>query len=135
MPVPVQDLATTDDYVRILDAPTVFPAGERFAYNNAGYVVLAALAEAATGETHDLVADLVCRPAGIRDTAFLRSDELPGRVAQGYLRPRAQGPTSSTCPSAGTGMVDSTPRSRTSMRSGRRSSPDASCARRRSRAW
>ena len=24
MPVPVQDLATTDDYVRILDAPTVF---------------------------------------------------------------------------------------------------------------
>ena len=87
MPVPVQDLATTDDYVRIYDAPTVFPAGERFAYNNAGYVVLAALAEAATGETfHDLVADLVCRPAGIRDTAFLRSDELPGRVAQGYLR-------------------------------------------------
>ncbi len=49
--------------------------------------MLAALAEAATGETfHDLVADLVCRPAGIRDTAFLRSDELPGRVAQGYLR-------------------------------------------------
>jgi CubicO group peptidase (beta-lactamase class C family) len=64
----------------------VFPAGERFAYNNAGYVVLALLAERATGvEFHDLVRTLVCEPAGMVDTAFLRSDELPGRAALGYL--------------------------------------------------
>ncbi len=57
-----------------------------FAYNNAGYVLLSLLAERATGvEFHDLVRTLVCEPAGMIDTAFLRSDELPGRAALGYL--------------------------------------------------
>ena len=87
MPVPVHELATTEQYLPALDGhDTVFPAGERFAYNNAGYVVLALLAERATGvEFHDLVRTLVCEPAGMIDTAFLRSDELPGRAALGYL--------------------------------------------------
>jgi CubicO group peptidase (beta-lactamase class C family) len=48
--------------------------------------VLALLAERATGVPFaDLVAQRVCGPAGMRDTAFLRSDELPGRAAVGYL--------------------------------------------------
>ena len=34
---------------------------------------------------HELVLERVCKPAGMRDTAFLRSDELPGRTALGYL--------------------------------------------------
>jgi CubicO group peptidase (beta-lactamase class C family) len=34
---------------------------------------------------HDLVDDLVVRPAGLTHTAFLRSDELPGDAAIGYL--------------------------------------------------
>ncbi len=87
MPVPVHELATTEQFLRVLDGhETVFPAGERFAYNNAGYVLLALLAERATGvEFHDLVRTLVCEPAGLVDTAFLRSDELPGRAALGYL--------------------------------------------------
>ncbi len=85
--VPVQELATTEQYVPALDGhETVFPAGEQFSYNNAGYVVLALMAERATGaELHDLVGTLVCEPAGMTDTAFLRSDELPGRAALGYL--------------------------------------------------
>jgi CubicO group peptidase (beta-lactamase class C family) len=85
--VPVHELATTEQYLRVLDGhPTVSPAGERFAYNNAGYVVLALLAERASGtDYHRLVTSLVCEPAGMVDTAFLRSDELPGRAALGYL--------------------------------------------------
>ena len=44
------DLAVLDGY------PTVFPAGERFAYCNGGYVVLALIAERASGTPfHDLV--------------------------------------------------------------------------------
>jgi CubicO group peptidase (beta-lactamase class C family) len=87
MPIPVHELATTEQYVRVLDGhATVFPAGERFAYNNGGYVVLALLAERASGVAfHELVRTLVCEPAGMVDTAFLRSDELPGRAARGYL--------------------------------------------------
>src|SRR6266508_3157027 len=34
---------------------------------------------------HELVRQRVCEPAGMRDTEFLRSDELPGRAALGYL--------------------------------------------------
>ena len=87
MPVPVHELATTEQYLPALDGyETVFPAGERFAYNNGGYVVLALLAERASGvDFHQLVRTLVCEPAGMVDTAFLRSDELPGRAALGYL--------------------------------------------------
>ena len=87
MPVSVHELATTEQFLRVLDGhATVSPAGTRFAYNNGGYVVLALLAERASGvDYHQLVHTLVCEPAGMRDTAFLRSDELPGRAARGYL--------------------------------------------------
>jgi CubicO group peptidase (beta-lactamase class C family) len=87
MPVPVHELATTEQYLAVLDGHgTKFPPGERFAYNNGGYVVLALIAER-TSEIpfHELVQKRVCEPAGMDDTAFLRSDELPGRAALGYL--------------------------------------------------
>ena len=87
MPVSVHQLATTEQFLPVLDGhATVSPAGERFAYNNGGYVVLALLAERASGvDYHQLVRTLVCQPAGMVDTEFLRSDELPGRAALGYL--------------------------------------------------
>lgn len=87
MPVPVHLLSTTEQYLMVLDGhEMVFRPGERFAYNNAGYVVLALLAERATGVAfYDLVRSHVTEPAGMVDTAFLRSDELPGRAARGYL--------------------------------------------------
>jgi CubicO group peptidase (beta-lactamase class C family) len=87
MPVSAHELATTEQFLPVLDGhETMFPAGERFAYNNGGYVVLALLAERASGrDFHELVRTLVCEPAGMVDTAFLRSDELPGRSALGYL--------------------------------------------------
>ncbi len=87
LPVPVHELVRTEQYLPVLDGrPAKFPPGERFAYCNSGYVVLALIAERASGVPFtDLVVDVVCRPAGMHDTAFLRSDELPGRAAQGYL--------------------------------------------------
>ncbi len=63
-----------------------FPTNERFAYCNGGYVVLALIAERASGVPFaDLIVQRVCVPAGMHDTAFLRSDELPGRASVGYL--------------------------------------------------
>ncbi len=87
LPVPVHELVTTEQWLPVLDGHgTVFRAGERFSYNNSGYLVLALLAERASGTPfHALVDTLVCEPAGMVDTAFLRSDELPGRAALGYL--------------------------------------------------
>ena len=87
MPVPVHELAATEQYLAVLDGyPTVFPPGERFSYCNGGYVVLALIAERTSGEPFpELVRRRVCEPAGMGDTEFLRSDELPGRAALGYL--------------------------------------------------
>lgn len=85
--VPAQQLATTEAYLAVLDGyPTKFTPGERFAYCNSGYVILALIAERVSGVPfHELVVQRVCEPAGMRDTAFLRSDELPGRAALGYV--------------------------------------------------
>ena len=87
MPVSVHELTTTEQFVAVLGGhETVAPAGERFAYNNGGYVVLALIAERASGvDFHELVRRRVTDPGGMTDTAFLRSDELPGRAALGYL--------------------------------------------------
>jgi CubicO group peptidase (beta-lactamase class C family) len=87
MPVPVHQLDTTESFVQVLDGyATKFSPDERFSYCNGGYVVLALLAERASKVPfHDLVAQRVLAPASMADTAFLRSDELPGRAAIGYL--------------------------------------------------
>lgn len=70
MPIPVHQLASTEQYVAVLDGrEPVFRAGERFTYNNGGYVVLALLAERASGlQFRQLVSTLVCEPAGMVDT-------------------------------------------------------------------
>lgn len=87
MKVPVHELATTEQFLKVLDGhPMKFEPGEKFVYCNGGYVVLALIAErVSTVPFHDLVDLRVIQPAGLHGTAFLRSDELPGRAAMGYL--------------------------------------------------
>jgi len=80
-------LVDAEDYLAVLDGfPTAFAPDERFAYCNGGFVVLAVLAERA-GATpyHQLVQERVLDRAGMVESAFLRSDRLPGRAATGYL--------------------------------------------------
>jgi CubicO group peptidase (beta-lactamase class C family) len=87
MTVPGNELATTEQYVAVLDGhPTKFPPGQKFSYCNGGFVVLALIAERVSGVPfHDLVLQRVCAPAGMVDTAFPRSDDLPGCAALGYV--------------------------------------------------
>ena len=50
MPVPVHQLASTEDYLSVLAGHRqVFAPGERFAYNNSAFVVLALIAERVSG--------------------------------------------------------------------------------------
>ena len=87
MPVPVHRLDSAEAYLAVLDGhPQVEPPGERFRYNNGGFVLLALMAERAAGVPYaDLVRRRVTEPAGMVDTSFVRSDEVPGGVATGYL--------------------------------------------------
>lgn len=87
LPVPVHTLDTTSGFLPVLDGfEQAFRPGERFAYNNGAYLVLALVAERASGRGyHDLVADEVFARAGMIGAAFLRSNELPADAALGYL--------------------------------------------------
>lgn len=85
--VPVHTLTSAEAFLPVLSGhPQVSAPGERFAYNNGAYVVLALVVERVTGETfRDAVRRLVFAPAGLDRTDYLRLDELPGDTATGYL--------------------------------------------------
>jgi len=87
MTLPVHQLDDAESYLPMLAGlPQKFAPGTDFAYCNGGFVVLALLAERASGVSfYDLVRQRVCEPASLTDTAFLRNDELGGDVAVGYL--------------------------------------------------
>jgi CubicO group peptidase (beta-lactamase class C family) len=87
LPVPVHTLAETRAFVPVIDGfPQASAPGERFAYNNGGYVVLAVIIDRVTDiGFHDWVEQQVCGRAGLTRTSFLRSDDLPGDAALGYL--------------------------------------------------
>lgn len=85
--LPVHTLTTAEAFLPMLDGhePKSSP-GERFAYCNGGYMVLAVLLERVTGETyHDVVRRLVLRPAGLERTGFLPLNALPADAAPGYV--------------------------------------------------
>ncbi|WP_410637456.1 serine hydrolase domain-containing protein [Amycolatopsis sp. lyj-346] len=86
-PPPNPLLATSADYLAALDGfPQRTPPGQEFRYHNGAFVVLGLIAERIAGIPFtELVHDRVCGPAGMTDTAFLRSDALPARTATGYL--------------------------------------------------
>ena len=85
--VPVHTLDQTEAFLPVLDGfAQAFTPGERFAYCNGGYMVLALVAERASGTAfHDLVQSRVFDRAGMSRSAYLRSDDLPADAALGYL--------------------------------------------------
>ena len=85
--MPLHVLAETEAFLPALDGfPQKFSPGERFSYCNGGFVVLALVAERVSGRGfHELVQTEVCDRAGLTGSAFLRSDDLPGDAALGYL--------------------------------------------------
>ncbi len=85
--VSAHTLQTPDDYLPLLSPrPQVTLPGEKFAYNNSGFVMLSIVIERAGARPfHDLVRQRVFEPAGMTSAAFLRSDELPAGTALGYL--------------------------------------------------
>lgn len=87
LPVAVHRLAETEAFVEIVDGfPQASRPGEVLAYNNGGYILLALIAERASGVPfHDLVQTRVFERAGMAASGFLRLDELPGDAAIGYL--------------------------------------------------
>ncbi|MFN3866800.1 MAG: serine hydrolase domain-containing protein [Demequina sp.] len=84
---PVHTLVTAEDFVPVLDGHEQREApGETFRYNNGGFMVAALVIERAAGQPfQEVVEREVFARAGLTETAFERSDRLPGDVALGYL--------------------------------------------------
>ena len=84
---PVYRMRQASDFVPMFaDLPMKFEPGERFGYNNSGFLVLGLIVEAVTSMPFArYVEEQICRRAGLVDTGFFESDALPDRVATGYI--------------------------------------------------
>jgi CubicO group peptidase (beta-lactamase class C family) len=84
--VPDRTLLSRDEFLRRLwTASLEFAPGSSERYSNAGYSVLAAVIEKVTGESYDdYVARAILRPAGLRETGYLKPRFDPARLAHGY---------------------------------------------------
>jgi D-alanyl-D-alanine carboxypeptidase len=82
-----RDLATADLVAEIAKRPADFPPGTRWAYSNAGYILLGAVIEKVTGQPwHAAVEAQVVAPLGLKHTRYGADGPLiAGRVA-GYTR-------------------------------------------------
>jgi CubicO group peptidase (beta-lactamase class C family) len=70
----------------------MYPAGERFQYNNTGYVVLGLIIEAITGESFDEYLNKnIFAPCGMNDTGYYELDRLPDRCANAYIYDEMRG--------------------------------------------
>lgn len=69
------------------DKPLEFEPGERWAYNNSGYVLLGAIVEKVSGKTYEqFIEEEIFKPLGMKDSRYGHMEELVPRRAYGYGR-------------------------------------------------
>ncbi|MDM5453786.1 serine hydrolase domain-containing protein [Peribacillus simplex] len=68
------------------DDVMMFEPGERFHYNNAGYIVLGLIVEEQTGlEFSEYIEKNIFLPCGMKDSGYFSMDKLPKNTALGYI--------------------------------------------------
>lgn len=89
---PVHTLRGPADYLPMFPDGMAFKPGERFAYNNGAYILLALLVERQSGMPYaKYVEEHVFARAGMSNSGFFDSDHLPARTALGYLPDNGDG--------------------------------------------
>lgn len=75
------------DFLQLFqDSPMKFAPGERYSYNNAGFVVLGLVVEQTSGqEFTEYVTQNIFAKAGMSECGYFATDRLPARIAYGYL--------------------------------------------------
>lgn len=84
---PMYLMQTASDFIPLFkDQPMMFQPGERFHYNNAGFIVLGLIVEQLTGSDFtDVVQERIFGPANMLNSGYFRLDRLPGQTAFGYI--------------------------------------------------
>lgn len=85
--IPNYRMKTTADMLRLfIKKPMMYPRGERFQYNNSGYILLALIIEELTGMAFDeYLAKEIFAPCGMERTGYYEFDRLPGGCANVYI--------------------------------------------------
>lgn len=84
LPLERKSLATAVEFIK--KAPLLFEPGEEQEYSNAGYVLLGAIAEKATGQSYyDLIEAYITEPLAMKDTYLREKYKVPNR-AIGYFK-------------------------------------------------
>jgi len=85
--IPNYRMRTSADLIPLfIDKDMMYPRGERFHYNNTGYVVLGLLIEAVTGQAFDATIDTtIFKRCGMSDTGYYELDRLPANCANAYI--------------------------------------------------
>ena len=86
--VPVHKMRRPRDFLPLFqDKPMKFAPGERFDYNDGGYVLLGLVVESVAGmDFASYVSENVFGLAGMDDSGYFATDRLPQRTARAYIR-------------------------------------------------
>jgi len=86
--IPMYKIRSPKDFLPLFqNKPMKFRPGERYEYNDGGYILLGMVIEAVTGKSYpDYVRDNILLPAGMTDSGFFLTDQLPQRTAYGYMK-------------------------------------------------
>ncbi len=84
---PMYLLRKLEDFLPMFqDGKMMFPPGEKFHYNNAGYILLGLIIEQQTGLTfQEYVEREIFEPCGMERSGYFALDRLPGNTAYGYI--------------------------------------------------
>ncbi|MED3803071.1 serine hydrolase [Lysinibacillus xylanilyticus] len=84
---PNYKIRTSSDIIPLfIHKPMMYPAGDRFQYNNTGFVVLGLIVEAITGSSFDIyINEHIFIPCGMLNTGYYELDRLPAQCANGYV--------------------------------------------------
>lgn len=84
---PMYSLQSPKDFLPMFqNSPMKFSSGDRFSYNNAGFILLGLVVEQITGmEFSDYVEKNIFRQSGMLDSGYFSMNQLPERTAIGYI--------------------------------------------------
>jgi CubicO group peptidase (beta-lactamase class C family) len=86
--VPMYKVRSPKDFLPLFQNKRMkFEPGERFEYNDAGFILLGLVVESAAGvEFPGYVGQSIFAPAGMVDSGYFAADRLPERTAYAYIR-------------------------------------------------
>jgi CubicO group peptidase (beta-lactamase class C family) len=84
---PNYKIRTSEDLLPLfIDKPMMYPPGERFQYNNTGFVVLGLIIEKIVGIPFDeYLKEFIFKPCNMLNTGYYELDRLPSKCANSYI--------------------------------------------------